>query len=120
MSTRSKGRHAENIAIKLLLDSGYEIITRNYTVWGNEIDIVALQKNELVFIEVKSIIKQPSISMFELISKQKLKLLYRAIEVYLNREQPLQYSWRLDFIGIELSDTYKPINIEHLKRIGDY
>ena len=48
------GKHGEDIAVAYLIKRGYHIIERNYTCLFGEIDIVAKDKNTLVFVEVKS------------------------------------------------------------------
>ena len=49
----SKGRAAEAQAAEYLVNLGYTIITRNYQIRGGEIDLVALDGDELVFVEVR-------------------------------------------------------------------
>jgi len=48
------GKAGEDIAAAFLKEKGYRIIDRNYRCPIGEIDIVAKDKNELVFIEVKT------------------------------------------------------------------
>ena len=48
------GKEGEDIAEKYLLANGYKIIDRNFYARQGEIDIIAKQKNEWVFIEVKT------------------------------------------------------------------
>jgi putative endonuclease len=47
------GRAAEERAAEYFLKLGYTIITRNYQIRGGEIDLIALDGDELVFIEVR-------------------------------------------------------------------
>lgn len=48
------GKEGEEIASEYLKKSGYRILERNYRCAIGEIDIVAREKNELVFVEVKA------------------------------------------------------------------
>ena len=48
------GKSGESIAIKCLVKNGYRIVERNYRNDLGEIDIIAKDKDTLVFIEVKS------------------------------------------------------------------
>ena len=50
-----KGIFSENIACFFLESKGWEIIARNWRTRSGELDIVALKKTELVFVEVKCI-----------------------------------------------------------------
>ncbi|MBI3282497.1 YraN family protein [Candidatus Curtissbacteria bacterium] len=54
MSKTDLGKHGEDIAARYLLKHGYKIIDRNFRIRGGEIDIVAIEKNTLVVVEVKT------------------------------------------------------------------
>ena len=51
---RIKGSIGENLALQYLRKQKYKIICTNYTNFLGEIDIIAKDKNFLVFVEVKS------------------------------------------------------------------
>ncbi|PLX67181.1 MAG: YraN family protein [Denitrovibrio sp.] len=48
------GRSGEQQAAKYLQKKGYKIITKNYRCKFGEIDIIARDKNTVVFVEVKA------------------------------------------------------------------
>jgi len=48
------GKRGEEIAVNYLTKAGYRIIERNYRCLFGEIDIVAKDKNTVVFVEVKT------------------------------------------------------------------
>ena len=50
---RSIGTKYEEVAAKYLTDSGYRILEKNFYSHHGEIDLVAMDKDTLVFIEVK-------------------------------------------------------------------
>lgn len=52
-SKQKKGSYGEELAVKFLKEKGYEIIEQNYRYGHGEVDIVAMDKKELVFVEVK-------------------------------------------------------------------
>ena len=52
--SRALGDIAEEQACKYIQDLGFQIIERNYTLHGGEIDIIAIKDEILHFIEVKS------------------------------------------------------------------
>lgn len=52
-SKKKKGEEGEIIAAKFLSENGFEILERNYRYDRGEIDIIAKEKNTLVFVEVK-------------------------------------------------------------------
>lgn len=53
MSAHSRGMNGEDIAVQYLIYKGYSIISRNYRCRYGEIDIIARDGNETVFVEVK-------------------------------------------------------------------
>ena len=52
--TQSFGREGERIAVDYLTEKGYRILRRNYRFGRGEIDIIAQDGTELVFVEVKT------------------------------------------------------------------
>ncbi len=56
MSVKKKetGDRGEDLAVELLLKSNFEIIERNYRYGHGEIDVIAKDKDVLVFVEVKT------------------------------------------------------------------
>ena len=54
MNKQQKGRRGEDIAARFLEEKGYRIIQRNFRYDRGEIDIIAQDGMELVFVEVKS------------------------------------------------------------------
>lgn len=54
MHTRGKGKAGEDQAAQVLLDKGYEIVSRNYQMKHGEIDLIARSpRGVTVFVEVK-------------------------------------------------------------------
>lgn len=54
MNQKQLGKYGEKLAINYLIKQKYLIIAKNYTCRSGEIDIIAKDKNELVFLEVKT------------------------------------------------------------------
>jgi putative endonuclease len=57
--SQKTGELGENLAEKYLKKKGYRIIERNYTIPQGEIDIIAKEGNDLIFVEVKAISVSP-------------------------------------------------------------
>lgn len=51
---KSLGNKGEEIATNFLIEKGYKIIDRNFRASVGEIDIIAKDKKEIVFVEVKT------------------------------------------------------------------
>jgi putative endonuclease len=54
MQTKDLGKQGEEIALRFLKKKGYRIIQTNYSCKLGEVDIVATEKDVIVFIEVKT------------------------------------------------------------------
>jgi putative endonuclease len=55
MNRRTRlGREGEDAAVRLLEDSGYAVIARNVRLPGGEIDVIACERDTIVFVEVKA------------------------------------------------------------------
>jgi putative endonuclease len=48
------GREGEDAAVRLLESSGYAVIARNVRLPGGEIDVIARDRDVIVFVEVKA------------------------------------------------------------------
>ncbi len=53
-NTLIAGASAEAEATRLLLERGYRIVERNFRCKAGELDLIALDRNVLVFVEVRS------------------------------------------------------------------
>jgi putative endonuclease len=53
-ATQALGRSGEEIACRYLIDKKYEILARGYRMFHGEIDIIARDRETLVFVEVKA------------------------------------------------------------------
>ena len=92
----SAGRIAEEQAAKYILKLGYTIITRNYQIRGGEIDLVALDGDELVFVEVRW--RTDDLGE-ESIGPKKTAALRRTINRYLSEMEETR-SFRCDVIAV--------------------
>ena len=53
-TSRSIGDIGEDHVCEYLRQNGYEIVSRNFTIRGGEVDIIASKGNKLAFVEVKT------------------------------------------------------------------
>ncbi len=90
MNRREQGKKAEDVAVGYLVSIGYRILERNVHMRYGEIDIVARDGDEMVFVEVRSSrFHEPS----ESIDRKKLSNMVRAIRRYIldrNVESPFR------------------------------
>lgn len=112
------GKKGEDIACDYVKKLGYKIIDRNWHYSKNaEIDIIALDKDCIVFIEVKTRKSEINGHPFEAITKNKIDKIITAAYAYLALSPEKYKDYRID--GIAIVGLNNP-TIEHIKNIGLY
>lgn len=97
---RKVGNIGEDAVCGFLVRHGYEIIKRNFTVRGGEIDIIAEKADIIAFVEVKTRTIGSMTSAEEAVDLRKQRLIIRTAKAYLqNVAQPLQC--RFDVATVE-------------------
>lgn len=97
---RKAGNIGEDAVCGFLVRHGYEIIKRNFTVRGGEIDIIAEKADVIAFVEVKTRTIGSMTSAEEAADLRKQRLIIRTAQAYLqNVAQPLQC--RFDVATVE-------------------
>ncbi len=81
------GHTGEVLAKNFLIKKGYEILFTNYRTKIGEIDIIALENNELVFIEVKTRTNKNFLAS-EAITYKKQKTIANVGEIFLEETSP--------------------------------
>ncbi len=109
-----KGKQGEDIACQYLIEQGYQILFRNWRLDKAEIDIIAMDKEELVFVEVRLRTHAEDIPELS-ISAKKIELLYNAASYFADIHTDLNYyTTRFDVIGIHIQK-----NTPHLSHFKD-
>lgn len=108
------GKIGEEIAAKYLASIDYKIIEKNFECKRGEIDIIAINKDELVFIEVKT----RSSAMYgrpaEAVNEIKKKHIYKAAEYYVYIRNLENEKIRFDVIEVYKKNNKYVIN--HIKK----
>ena len=104
-SKRLFGKQGENYACRLLQKSGYRIIERNFTSRFGEIDIIAQDKDTLVFVEVKTRWSRRFGLPQEAVTPQKLFRIKRTAEYFSLRHPHLPKKLRIDVVAIEIENN---------------
>ena len=102
------GKMGEQLAFQFLSKRGYKIIDRNFRIRGGEIDIIAIEKNTLVIVEVKTRTSHKYGLPEESITPHKLKFLERATEFYRISSKNLPLAERIDVVTVDFTDTEQP------------
>lgn len=113
MNRRGLGYQAEAIARSKLQQEGYLFIESNFTIRGGEIDLIMQCKDEVVFVEVKSLASEKYIKLEQSISVKKRRNLIRTAMIWLARNNYEDQDWRVDFIGIVVDTSGKIIRYVH-------
>ncbi len=113
MRTRrqEKGERGEKLAATFLRGRGYRILTANYTTLFGEIDLVARQAGELVFVEVKTRSGSQFGTPQESITRRKADHWRKAALAYLKATNHEQTPYRFDFVGVDLSGDKPQISL---------
>jgi putative endonuclease len=111
MKRKETGNLGEKLAREFLEQRGYAIIETNYRSASGEIDIIAKQKDYLVFIEVRTKRGPGFGSPEESVTPLKKKHLVASAAHYYQTHENLPPSYRIDFVAIELGRNNKPVRI---------
>ncbi|MCD8026632.1 MAG: YraN family protein [Clostridiales bacterium] len=118
------GNKGESYAVKFLKKKKYKILERNYSKKYGEIDIIAKDKEYIIFVEVKTRHENPMTSPVDAVDKRKQKRIIKTAAAYL-AENRLDVYCRFDVCEVFVnSDNLKLISINYIKNAfkqeGDY
>lgn len=119
MTRRDTGIKGEKLAQDFLKKRGYRIIETNYRIPEGEIDIIAKQKDYLVFIEVRTKKSLQFGTPEESITPTKMEKLRNVAARYQQTHYNLPSLWRIDVVAIELDQKGKPSRIEIIENAVD-
>ncbi len=103
------GEKGENLASNYLLKLSYKILFRNFRVKSGEIDIIALDGDELVFIEVRTKKNAEFGLPLETINFKKRRQIEKNARLFLSANKFFdQKNCRFDVIGVLLKSGENP------------
>jgi putative endonuclease len=100
-----RGASAEASAVELLVDSGYQIVERNFRCKLGELDIVARDAGVLAFVEVRSRSDDEHGSAVEMIGPGKQRRVARVAAYYLAARSPAFDECRFDVVAITAGEA---------------
>jgi putative endonuclease len=106
------GQEGEELARDHLVKKGYKILHRNWKTGKREIDIIAENKDCIVFIEVKTRTDDHHLHPRHAVTSEKQKSIIYAAESYIQRYNVNKDS-RFDIVSI-ISDG-QSVEIEHIE-----
>jgi putative endonuclease len=110
------GRRGEDLAAAFLTEAGYLVVDRNWRCGQGEIDIVAVDGAETVFVEVKTRSSVAFGHPFEAITTQKLARLRRLAAAWCADSPGDHFRIRIDAISV-IAPPGSPPQIDHLLRV---
>ncbi len=110
---RALGRVAEELAASWLVERGYEVIERNFTVRQGEVDLVVANETVLAFVEVRSRFDDRCGTPEASIGPRKVKRVVTAARLWLARNGDMGRDLRFDVIAID-GPPENPREIRHL------
>ena len=121
------GRTGELAAARRLTELGYDILQRNHRTAEGEIDIVAVEDDQTVFVEVKTrrrsdanLDDQMGCAPVESFTPRKVERVMNCAESYMSTSSYRAEGWRVDFVGVELGSNGQPLEIKVIKNIETY
>ena len=112
MDRQEVGKRGEEAARKFLKKRGYRIRETGFRCRHGEIDIIAQQKDCLVFVEVRTKSNLEFGTPEESITQAKKEKLIASALTYTTTHQKLPSLWRIDVVAIELDNKGKAKRIE--------
>jgi putative endonuclease len=110
------GAQGESLAVAMLTAAGMTIIERNWRCSQGELDIVASEAGETVFVEVKTRSSVAFGAPLEAITAHKLARLRRLAAAWCEAHPGAGRRIRIDAVGVLLPAGGAP-TIEHLRRV---
>lgn len=118
------GQRGEAAAARYLMRRGYKILARGNRLDPGELDIVAADRDTIVFVEVKTRQSHDAGHPAEAVDAIKQRRLTRLAVTYLKRHRLLERPARFDVIAITWPAGKWFPTIEHFKNafdaVGDY
>jgi putative endonuclease len=109
------GKIGEDVATRYLTQKDYQIVQKNFFCRQGEIDIIAKQREYIVFVEVKTRSNIEFGNPAEAVDAKKRLHMYKAAKYYLHIKKMENAFVRFDVIEIFVDRNR--VNLNHIKQI---
>ncbi|HUU43396.1 MAG TPA: YraN family protein [Planctomycetota bacterium] len=109
------GRWGEKQAVRFLKKHGYRVLGRNVASGVGEIDVVARDGDEVVFVEVKTRTDEDFGGPLLAVDRAKRRKLVQLARTWLARHRLDEVACRFDVVGVTFLDEKKHPDIELVK-----
>ena len=114
-STQNIGEIGEEYTVKFLEKKKYKILERNYRKRYGEIEIIAENKNYIVYVEVKTRHKDSMTSAADAVNRQKQIRIIKTASLYLSENETEKFC-RFDVCEVYInSDNLKLVDINYIE-----
>ena len=107
------GQEGERIAERYLTKKGYRVVERNYRCPVGEVDLIALDRRVIVFVEVKTRHDRSFGGPLESVDPRKQRKMIKAALFFLSKHKLHQRDARFDVVGISFAGR-SPM-VEHIE-----
>lgn len=108
---KSLGDRGERLAVKFLRKQGYKIIERNFRIKSGEVDIIAKDGNQLVFVEVKTRSSSNQEFLRASVNRGKGKRITKTALYYLKKNKYQGMTARFDVVFIIVTNGSHKIEL---------
>ena len=119
-TTGAIGRRGEEMAIEHLKKLRYCILERNYRTSFGEVDIIARDKDTVVFVEVKTRQTTRFGTPFEAVDVRKQRQVSRVAQEYLQTHGATDVLARFDVVAVRVDRDNRLITIDHLQNAFEW
>ena len=102
------GQTGERLAAEELVRRGYHILERNFRCSYGEIDLIAEDEQDLIFVEVKTRRGNVYGLPEEAVTYRKRQKIVQVASYYLDIHACSERSWRIDVVAVQLSKGGRP------------
>ncbi|MEX1376383.1 MAG: YraN family protein [Eubacteriales bacterium] len=113
MNKKNLGDKGESAACRYLENKGYKIVQQNYRTRYGEVDIIAMDKETLVFAEVKLRTGSQFGRGLEAITKHKIDKIHGAAMDYIQKNYEMEPDCRFDVVEISKGTRMEILHIEN-------
>ena len=107
-------RGGETIAAEFLILRGMDVVDRNVRMGRGEIDLVARDRDQVVFVEVKFRTAGGKATPFDAVGAKKREDVAKAATLYLARHGLLDRPVRFDVVGITWRADGEELLVQHV------
>ncbi len=118
MDTKIKiGKFGQDLSAEFLQKRGYKIICENFYTRLGELDLIAEQDKQIIFIEVKTRLGHNFGFPEEALNMDKAKKMKEAALEYLTKNNINSDNYRFDLVAVEINKKEKKAQIRHYKNV---